>query len=1036
MRPVWLLGCLLACNSENDSVSAPLFLASGESYTHQSINVDAQQRIVWSDQETLYRSTDDAGVEVISGEGLAPGIRRFIATTSEHLFVYVHGRGLYRGSLNGGDFVSVEAGLENPLLGVLNDDASPVPLAMREAGDTLWMAAAGGLFSSQDAGDTWTLAATGGSGAVNLLFSDVEVVGQTVVAGAILPASLIPKDFEGFLKGTVFRSDDGGQNWAEWSGDLPSELVSAVAYHQEQWFVGTLDQGVFVLDGVNWLPVAGSPSDVVALESDGQSLQVGSSSRGVWQRVDEVWHQVGSAATRDVRNGVAVLADGTVLRLTGETVNEPPASAGGNVHIALSFHANYYHSYRGDSPTDDGFGKDIDVIRNTLDWLDAYPEVHGDWDSDNVFTTDDWMVEYSPDILERIEARVASGQDQVRLMSWNNGAMASMTREEFDVGVERAKTSNADAFGAWVPGVQPQENMFTPDHIGWYLDHGIDWITLFYSANGFTAGRLDVELSGASLYNPVNIEGPDGSTMKWVPVYHHADMMEHGGLAGWAQQIHDTITGDSLLVIHFDADSESWENFASELEATKDLDFVTFTNIGTYVDSHEALETVILPGDVADGTGDGFQSWAEKDWNHRLYTEVVRARKDAHLARVLAPADGEVQSAVAAALEPRLLALSTTNYGLAMPTLHEDRVASGAQQAADAVRLSAEALALAEDLHPVGAGKLELINTRNAAGPAMMEFELTLPDWKDDAGLRIRNEDGDLVSTELVDTDGTTITVRVVADVAAYESQTWTWSYSPDESVNPAGTLSVDDAPELAELRPAFVDVLGVRSTGALAETSTAVEAQGRSAYRSQIYAVPFVQRTANVEHIQRKVDGLPGTIVEVQGVLPDLGLNIGLESVVLSPLVCDALATELTWKTFADTIRTRPVRTPVATWNGQSADGWTRVTCDGRDLSISHRVTERTSLAFMPIAAEGGQTLMAPLGTLYGPSPWHDGRRTGGHGIGELVTSVVGSQFAPAAPDWSGQTVTYRLLVGDDLSTDVLELFAHPPRVRVGARR
>ena len=30
-------------------------------------------------------------------------------------------------------------------------------------------------------------------------------------------------------------------------------------------------------------------------------------------------------------------------------------------------------------PDDDGFGLDIDVIRNTLDWLDARPWVRADW---------------------------------------------------------------------------------------------------------------------------------------------------------------------------------------------------------------------------------------------------------------------------------------------------------------------------------------------------------------------------------------------------------------------------------------------------------------------------------------------------------------------------------------------------------------------------------------------------------------------------------------------------------------------------------
>ena len=40
------------------------------------------------------------------------------------------------------------------------------------------------------------------------------------------------------------------------------------------------------------------------------------------------------------------------------------------------------------------------------------------------------------------------------------------------------------------------------------------------------------------------------------------------------------------------------------------------------------------------------------------------------------------------AMESRLLALATTNYGLAAPTLHPDRVASGGQHATTAVALA------------------------------------------------------------------------------------------------------------------------------------------------------------------------------------------------------------------------------------------------------------------------------------------------------------------------------------------------------------
>jgi hypothetical protein len=80
----------------------------------------------------------------------------------------------------------------------------------------------------------------------------------------------------------------------------------------------------------------------------------------------------------------------------------------------------------------------------------------------------------------------------------------------------------------------------------------------------------------------------------------------------------------------------------------------------------------------------------------------------------------------------------------------------------------------------------------------------------------------------------------------------------------------------------------------------------------------------------------------------------------------------------------------------------------------------------------DSGTAVFAPLGTLWGDTPWHFGRRLGGIGVGDMV-GIVTPQFNPAAPDWSGKTVRYRLLVGENIAEDTLDLFAHPPLVRVG---
>ena len=60
------------------------------------------------------------------------------------------------------------------------------------------------------------------------------------------------------------------------------------------------------------------------------------------------------------------------------------------IHIAYGFHVNCYHSYRGDTNDNLGFGSDIRIIRKTLDILTQFNEkgipVKGTWDTENFFS--------------------------------------------------------------------------------------------------------------------------------------------------------------------------------------------------------------------------------------------------------------------------------------------------------------------------------------------------------------------------------------------------------------------------------------------------------------------------------------------------------------------------------------------------------------------------------------------------------------------------------------------------------------------------
>lgn len=93
------------------------------------------------------------------------------------------------------------------------------------------------------------------------------------------------------------------------------------------------------------------------------------------------------------------------------------------IHLAFRFHGNFYHSYRGDTPDEMGFGKDIRIIRRLIETLDELNgrgiPVRGTWDFENYFSLGQIMPEHCPDIIAGLQRRAQAGQDEIQLMSYN-----------------------------------------------------------------------------------------------------------------------------------------------------------------------------------------------------------------------------------------------------------------------------------------------------------------------------------------------------------------------------------------------------------------------------------------------------------------------------------------------------------------------------------------------------------------------------------------------------------------------------------------
>ena len=176
----------------------------------------------------------------------------------------------------------------------------------------------------------------------------------------------------------------------------------------------------------------------------------------------------------------------------------------------------------------------------------------------------------------------------------------------------------------------------------------------------------------------------------------------------------------------------------------------------------------------------------------------------------------------------------------------------------------------------------------------------------------------------------------------------------------------------------------------------------------------------------------MDGTVLRINATIPSVPDIEKPETVALSPLSCTDGIDSLTWQSHGGQVRSRPARRTVETWNGQSADGWIGMRCgDGTETFVAHRTLQRSSTALAPIRNMGG--------FIYGPPRHHLGRAPAfctanwrawnwrNHDLHRWVS------IPPCGSNRSGQSVSYTLPLTDGSDTDVLDLFAHPPLIRVG---
>ncbi len=705
------------------------------------------------------------------------------------------------------------------------------------------------------------------------------------------------------------------------------------------------------------------------------------------------------------------------------------------------FHVNFYHSYRGDTADEQGFGKDIRIIGSILDDLDRLWDeglaIHCAWDFDNVFSLGQMIPQHAPDILKRIGKRVSEGLDEIHVMSWNNGLLSAHTTEEFNLAIGWALkapdgSGNLDVFSACTSIVRPQECMVTPSQLKLYRQLGIETLSVYYSAipfNGF--GSFIPKLPLEKRYNPLLLEDPGtGGSLRLLPAINQGDLAEYGMSARrMLKSIHrqlartDTPT-DLIVLLDMDADDTFWNGmvpaplgfavptfagFHRMIKSIANLPFVAFTKPSEYLASHKNVGTIRIGQDMADGAFDGFASWAEKYENLTLWAKISQARDYWDAARQWVieakglPASAaedfnqwsaalpkELHALAIQAIFTRLRVLSTTHFGLSAPVMNVHRLAIAIELGDTAIEQAKRLLdGVKVTFSPPSsvASDVYMINPQGLAAP-----------WTSSSLTIDTQPDGRIVVDANHPEGPMTITVngpwvqhgrhlQHSAGIRICKSDTWCMN-----GIIPLGADTNGNAQRVVWERNLMLD----QKNGALSIDSTIAYPYTAHRGYGKIKA-KRLQRTWDARWKQLA----PFEIVAFQ----DL-----------------SLATKITvWKQdFNGAISS--YRLDYYAWgsnqflasiNNHVTPCWLALSDGTKGILIAQNKKNLHGFAFCPlrqvIIGETQRITMNPFGTYWGPQYTYPCAVSG---LGRTAALLTAEHLFPSAPSWEGKTVDFSLMV------------------------
>jgi hypothetical protein len=399
------------------------------------------------------------------------------------------------------------------------------------------------------------------------------------------------------------------------------------------------------------------------------------------------------------------------------------------IYVTLGFHTSFYHSWRGDTPDEAGFGTDIRLVRSILDILNQANQegldARGYWDFDVYWTLEQIIPEFAPDLIDGIRARIETGADEIVAGPYNNGANHAATPDELRVALEYALENPYGSglkqlFGEVAPYYRPQEAVYTPGTTQALLDAGFEGVILYYSDVPFNSISAFIPtLPPEQRYNPLWMRSrPEEPPIVLLPAISPADLVNSVSLEKLMLnlrklQTSGEVDGDMLIHINFDTDSETWlpleipkllswfpnsGGLMEYIRAVNKYDWSEFTLPSEYMRTHQPQGEVLVRQDLADGGFDGNYSWAEKYTSLENWSKLERSRLHSYRAMELGKQIpqtllDEIQAVlwegVDSSFFQRQIGLSTTHFGMSTPVINEER-----QAKADALLSGAEQIAL------------------------------------------------------------------------------------------------------------------------------------------------------------------------------------------------------------------------------------------------------------------------------------------------------------------------------------------------------